>query len=139
VAMSGKTYGRGEKEGEVMENKHVGLEKAWNGIGWGLLIILAGVLMLSGNKGWVEEGAGWLYFIIGMGAIFIISFFVQFYGSRGNTANAFSNLAVGIGLAYIGTAFLYGFGDWWPLVFIPFGFAIIAKSIWRSNSRANAR
>jgi hypothetical protein len=137
--MSGKTYGRGEKEGEVMENKHVELEKAWNGIGWGLLTILAGVLMLSGNKGWVEEGAGWLYFIIGVGAIFVISFFVQFFGSRGNIGNAFSNLAVGIGFVYIGAAFLYGFGDWWPMVFIPFGFALIAKSIRRNKDQSYAR
>jgi hypothetical protein len=139
VAMSGKTYGQEEKGGQAMQNRYREIERVWSGIGWGLLIILAGILMLSGNKGWVEEGEGWLYFIIGTGAIFIISFFVQFFVTRGNRGNALSNLGVGIGMVYIGVAFLYGFGDWWPLVFIPLGVAVMAKSIWRNKNVSYAR
>jgi hypothetical protein len=32
-------------------------------------------------------------------------------------------------MVYIGVAFLYGFGDWWPLVFVPVGAGYIVRGI----------
>jgi hypothetical protein len=115
-----------EKGGKTMENNQ-GFARIWSGIGWGLFVILAAVLILAGNQGWVEEGAGWLYFIIGVGVLFIAGFLVRFFG-RKEGWNAVGDLAVGVGMVYLGTVVFYGYGDWWPLVMVPFGLGWIVKS-----------
>ncbi len=106
--------------------------RVWSGLGWGLFLILVGVLIFSDNRGWLEGGAGWLYFAIGVGVIFIIGFLVRFF-ARGERWNAIGDLAAGVGMIYIGAAILTGYGDWWPLVFVPFGLGYIIKSIMRTN------
>jgi hypothetical protein len=116
-----------EKGGKTMENKQ-GFARIWSGMGWGLFLILAGVLILANNQGWVEEGAGWLYFAIGVGVLFIIGFLVRFFG-RKEGWNAVGDLAVGVGLVYLGVAAFYGHGDWWPLVLVPFGLGWMVKSL----------
>jgi hypothetical protein len=133
MVMSGTTKGQGDKEEKGMKTGYQRISDVWNGIAWGMLIILAGVLILTDNKGWTSGGEGWLYFAIGAGAIFIISFFVRLFGSFGHRERAFGNLAAGVGLAYIGSAFLFGFGDWWPMVFVLIGAAVVVGSIWRRN------
>jgi hypothetical protein len=120
-----------------MESKQGGIGRIWSGLGWGLFLILVGVLIFSDNRGWLEGGAGWLYFAIGVGVIFIIGFLVRFF-AVGERWNAIGDLAAGIGLIYIGTVMLTGYGDWWPLVFVPFGFGYIIKSLMHS-SRATVR
>jgi hypothetical protein len=117
-----------EKGGKTMENKQ-GFARIWSGIGWGLFLILAGVLILATNQGWVEEGAGWLYFIIGVGALFIIGFLVRLIG-RNEGWKASGDLAVGVALVYLGVVSFYGHGDWWPLVLAPFGLGYVAKGLW---------
>jgi hypothetical protein len=133
------TYNTTRKEegkgGKTMENKQNGIGRIWSGVCWGLLLILAGVLIFSNNRGWVEEGTGWLYFAVGIGVFFIIGFLVRFFG-RGEGWKAVSDLAAGVGIIYIAAAFLYGFADWWPLVFVPFGLGYIVKSFWQHNQAA---
>ena len=121
-----------------MENKQGGFARIWSGIGWGLFIILAGVLILANNQGWVEEGAGWLYFIIGVGVLFIIGFIVRFFGFKEGW-NAVGDLAVGVGLVYFGAICFYGYGDWWPLVLVPFGLGWIVKSLQRGKRETATR
>jgi len=72
-----------------MQNKNWGLERVWSGLGWGIFFILIGGLIFAGNKGWVSESHGWLYFAIGTGAILIIEFLVHFFS---NQANRWSSL-----------------------------------------------
>jgi hypothetical protein len=132
------TYGQEVKGGKTMENRGGTLARAWSGIGWGLFLILTGILIFSDNRGWVQGGEGWLYFVIGIGALFIIGFIVRFFGSRASRWDVSGDLALGVGMVYIGAAFLYGFSDWWPVVFIPFGIAAIAKGIWRSRAQSIA-
>jgi hypothetical protein len=136
MAMSKITQREEEKGGKEMENRYMGLERVWSGIGWGLLLILAGILIFSGNRGWVQGGEGWLYFIIGIGGIFIIGSAVRFF-ARGDRWNAFADLAAGVGMVYIGVAFLTGNGDWWPLVFVPFGIGLMVKGIGQSKKTAS--
>jgi hypothetical protein len=117
-----------EKGGKTMEYKQ-GFARIWSGIGWGLFVILAAVLILANNQGWVEEGAGWLYFIIGVGVLFIIGFLVRFFG-RKEGWKASGDLAVGVALVYLGVVVFKGYGDWWPLALVPFGVGYIAKGLW---------
>jgi hypothetical protein len=116
-----------EKGGNKMENKQ-GFARIWSGIGWGLFIILAAVLILAKNQGWVEEGAGWLYFVIGVGVLFITGFLVRFFGLKEGW-NAVGDLAMGVAMVYFGAVCFYGYGDWWPLVVVPFGLGWIVKSL----------
>ncbi len=119
-----------------MENKNWSLEKVWSGIGWGILFILVGLLIFADNKGWTPGGVGWLYFAIGLGGIYIVGFLVRYFGNPNHRWGGFGGLAVGVALVYIGIAFLYGFGDWWPLVLIPVGIGILVNGIWHRNSQS---
>ena len=128
-----------EKGGKEMLNKNSGQERIWSGLGWGILFILIGSLVVAGNKGWLSDGEGWLYFIIGLGGIFIIGFLARYFSTPSNRWSAFGGLIAGLCLVYIGTAFLYGYGEWWPLVFIPVGIALVAKAIWHNKPESNTR
>ncbi len=129
MSMSGPVNKRNQEGGKEMQNKNSGFDRVWSGVGWGLFLILIGILIFADNVGWLHGGEGWLYFAVGLGAIFIIGFLVRYFGSQHNRWNAFGSLIIGIALVYIGTAFLYDFGDWWPLVFVPIGVAYLVKGI----------
>ena len=122
-----------------MENRNGRLEQVWTGIGWGLLFILIGSLIFMDNKGWISSGQGWLYFMIGLGGIFILGFLGRYFGNQANRLNAVGGLVVGLALVYIGTAFLYGFGDWWPLALIPIGVGCLIRVIWHNKPESLAR
>jgi hypothetical protein len=109
------------------------LDKLVNGIGWGLFFILIGVMVFADNQGWLHGGEGWLYFAIGLGAIFILGFLVRCLGNPRNIWSYFGGLVAGLSLVYVGSAFLYGFGAWWPVVFILIGIGYLVKAIWRSK------
>jgi hypothetical protein len=111
-----------------MENRNLKLERISDGIGWGLLFILIGGLFFAQNKGWLG-GQGWSYFAIGLGVILVIGFLVRYF-SGNNRWDAFGRLVIGLALAYIGIASIYGFGEWWPLVLIVIGIACLAKALW---------
>ncbi len=113
-----------------MANKSRRIERTLSGVGWGIFFILIGALIFAGNRGWLNGGEGWLYFIIGLGAIFIIGFLVRFLTNHSNRWSAFGALIGGVCLVYVGTAFLYGFGDWWPMAFILVGTAYLVRGIW---------
>ena len=117
-----------------MENRNGRLEQVWSGIGWGLLFILIGGLIFVDNKGWLQGGEGWLYFIIGLGGIFILGFLLRYFGNKSNSWSTAGGLVVGLALVYVGTAFLYGFGDWWPLVLIPIGIGSLVKAFWGTKN-----
>ncbi len=117
-----------------MENKNWSLEKVWSGIGWGLVLMLIGVLVFGDNQGWLQGGEGWLYFAIGLGAIFIIGFAVRCLGNTRNIWSSLGGLVAGLSLVYVGLAFLYGFGNWWPVVFILIGAGYLVRAVWHTKS-----
>jgi hypothetical protein len=116
-----------------MINKTWGLERIWSGLGWGIFFILIGFLIFAANKGWITGGEGWLYMAIGAGSILIIEFLVHLFTDRSNRWSGFGSLVVGLSMVYIGAAFRFGFGDWWPLVFLPIGIGYITRAIWYSR------
>jgi hypothetical protein len=116
------------------DNTNGRLERVWSGLGWGLLLVLIGVLVLADNQGWLQGGEGWLYFAIGLGALFIIGFLVRCLGNTRNIWSSFGGLVAGLALVYVGAAFLYGFGNWWPVVFILIGVGYLAKAVWHHKS-----
>jgi hypothetical protein len=116
-----------------MQKENWKQESTLSRVGWGLFFILIGGLFFADNKGWLH-GNGWLYFLIGLGCIFVIGFLVRYFVGHDSLWKSLGSLVAGIALIYIGVAFLNGFGDWWPLVFIPIGIGYLVRGIWnRSN------
>jgi hypothetical protein len=112
-----------------MKNRNGSQEKLVDGIGWGLFLILIGGLLFADNKGWINEH-GWLYFAIGLGSILIIGGLVRYFIGQDNRWKSIGGLVTGLALIYVGVAFLFGFGDWWPLAFVPVGLGYLVKAIW---------
>ncbi len=130
---SGNKYTEGM--GRQMENRRWQLERQSDGIGWGLFFILAGSLFFAQNKGWLN-GEGWSYFAIGLGAILVLGFLVRYFSDENNRWGALGRLIVGLSLVYIGTASIYGFGEWWPLVLIPIGIVCLVKAFWGAGHQS---
>jgi hypothetical protein len=105
-------------------------------IGWGLFFILIGGLFLAQNQGWMN-GSWWAYFAVGLGCIFILGFLLRYF-TGSNRGKSFGGLIIGLALAYIGVAFLYGFGDWWPMAFLLIGVGYLVKALAGSKSQSSA-
>jgi hypothetical protein len=120
--------------------------KNWNGrldtlvgrTGWGLFFILIGTLLLAQNQGWLN-GGWWEYFALGLGCIFVAGFLVRYFAGNGNCWKATGGLVIGLALIYIGIAFLYGFGDWWPMALIPIGIGYLIKAFYGSKSEVSSQ
>ncbi len=116
-----------------MQNRNRDLGRRWSAIGWGLFLVLVGGLVLADGRDLLKGGEAWLYFVIGVGAIFIIGFLGQFFGNPSDRWAAFGSLIAGLSLVYVGAAFLFGFGDWWPLALVFAGVSYLAREIWSRN------
>jgi hypothetical protein len=110
-----------------MQNNGWKLERLADGVGWGLFFILAGSLLFAQIKGWLGVD-GWSYFAIGLGSILVIGFLVRYFSDANNRWGGLGRLIVGLSLAYIGVASIYGFGEWWPLALIPIGIVCMVKA-----------
>ncbi len=120
-----------------MQNGNWKLESIWSGVGWGLFLILIGTLFVGQNTGWLN-GNGWLYFAIGLGSILVIGVLVRYFIGHNRIWSMFGGLAAGLALIYIGMAFLYGFGDWWPLALIIIGLGYLVKALWRNRAESSS-
>jgi hypothetical protein len=119
-----------------MQDRNRELGNQWSAIGWGLVLVLVGGLVLADSRGLLHDGQPWLYCAIGVGVIFIIGFLARFFGNAADRWADFGGLIAGVSLIYVGTAFLTGLGDWWPLALVFAGICYIAKEIWSRNSHA---
>ena len=103
------------------------------GLGWGLLVILIGILALVENFGHLQGHWG-RYFVLGLGLIFLIGFIVRYFGGHTSRWGAYILLIIGLFFIYVGLAFVYGVGDWWPLGLIPIGIIILLRGLWRKEN-----
>jgi hypothetical protein len=99
------------------------------GLFFGLLLIVVGVLLYANSMGWLT-GEWWWYILIGIGAIMIIEALVRFALSKYRWG-AYGRLVFGLLLMLIGLAFLLGWNQWWPLILVAIGVAIVLGSIFR--------
>ena len=98
------------------------------GLFWGLLLILVGAIFLLRSQGFLLQGEWWQYFLIGLGIIFLIEALVR-YLIPTYRYSSFGRFIAGIVLVFVGIAFLYGVGQWWPVVLIAVG-VIILLAVW---------
>ncbi len=103
---------------------------SWPGINAGLILVLLGVLFFLSSRGTIGRGDWWKYFIIGLGSLFLIEVVGSFIRPVYRRVK-FGKLVAGLILISIGFASLTGIGNWWPLVLIAVGLAVLVNALFR--------
>ena len=114
----------GEDKSRPAEKRRDWRRGPMHGLFWGMLLILLGVLFYVQARGWFSEDRWWQYFLIGLGAIFIVDALVHYV--RRISYGIYGRLIAGAVLVVVGLAFLNGWDNWWPIVLIAAGVAILA-------------
>jgi hypothetical protein len=96
----------------------------------GLILILLGGLLFLVTRGTLSWGNWWQYFLIGLGGIFLLDGALHYLipNSRHHGAGKF---VPGIILMLVGAAFVIGFSEWWPLILVGVGVAILLGMLFR--------
>lgn len=115
-----------EKNNQDSERRHK--RDPYSGIFGGLILILLGVLFLLSTMDVISWGDWWAYFLLGLGAIFIIEFIVRSVSPAYRHQHR-GKLIVGTVLIVIGGAHILGMVSWWPLILIAVGIIIIFTSL----------
>lgn len=100
-----------------------------HGLGFALTLILLGVLFLLNQQGVVSGDTWWQSLLIGLGSISIVDGLVHLrFGSRIGTYGKF---VFGMVLILIGGMFIVGLSQWWSMVFVAAGIALLVRVFWR--------
>jgi hypothetical protein len=102
----------------------------FHGLFLGLILVLLGTLFLFNQVGWLSRDIWWQSLLIGLGVIWIINGMVH-YRDPVYHWGSYGKFITGIILILIGTCFILGFSQWWPLVLIVAGTAILLRFFWR--------
>jgi hypothetical protein len=95
----------------------------------GLILILLGGLFLANQQGWVTGNGWWQWLLIGLGVISIINGLVQYREPEYHHSRR-HKFVWGAILIALGAVFLAGFTQWWPLVLIGAGVAVLLGGVW---------
>jgi asparagine N-glycosylation enzyme membrane subunit Stt3 len=95
-----------------------------SGIFTGLVLIVLGLSLFTATHGWISWESWWQYFLIGIGVVFILSAFIRSFNPEKHRGLV-PRLVTGIFLICIGTAFIFGLSNWWPIILIAVGIAVI--------------
>ncbi len=101
-----------------------------HGLGFGLTVLLLGVLFLLNQLGVVSGDRWWQSLLIGLGGICIINGVVHLV-SPGYRWRSYGLFVCGLVLAAVGTLFIVGLGQWWSLALIFAGLALLLRFFWR--------
>lgn len=96
----------------------------------GLILILLGTLFLLDQTGAIYGDTWWQAFLIGLGGIFIVSAIAKAYYNHFRQGG-YGNIIAGIVLIMIGTFFMIGISEWWPIILIVIGGLILTRFFWR--------
>jgi hypothetical protein len=97
-----------------------------HGLFFGLLLILMGGLFLAVQMGQLPTHSWWQYLLVGMGAIFIIDGLVH-YLRPAQHYFIYGKFVAGAILLLVGGLFLLGYSNWWPVVLIAAGCAVLLR------------
>jgi hypothetical protein len=100
------------------------------GLFWGLVLVLVGVLLFINVRSGVGWDELWKYLLIGLGAIFIIDGLAHYWNPSYHYSS-FGRFIPGIVLIFVGIAFLFNLTQWWPIVLIAVGVAILISILFR--------
>ncbi len=96
----------------------------------GLILILLGVLFLFTEMDKISWTDWWAYFLVGLGAIFLIEALLRTFSPEGRKAIG-GRLVAGPILIVIGGSQLIGFEEWWPLVLIAVGIGVLISALFK--------
>jgi hypothetical protein len=97
------------------------------GLFFGLLLIMGGGLFLAVQMGGLDGDKVWKYFLVGLGAIFIIDGLVHFNHPEFPFA-VYGKFIVGAVLLLTGILFVFELSTiWWPVVLIAAGCAFLIR------------
>lgn len=96
----------------------------------GLILVLLGIVFFLSSQAWIGKGDWWKYFIIGLGSLFLIEVLVRYLQPTYRRLK-FGKLVAGLILVSIGFASLTGIGNWWPLILIAIGLAMLLNALFR--------
>jgi cation transport ATPase len=103
--------------------------RPFHGLFGGLVLILLGGLFLANQQGWISGNAWWQWLLIGLGVIFIINGVVRYAEPEYHHSRR-HKFVWGTVLIAVGVLFLLGISQWWPVVLIGAGVAVILGGIW---------
>jgi hypothetical protein len=98
----------------------------WHGLFGGLILLLIGALFLFRQNGWLPGDNLWEYLIIGIGAILIISGLVR-YSNPQYRHYGYGRFIAGPLLILAGVFSLVGWSQWWPVLLIAGGAALLIR------------
>lgn len=102
----------------------------FHGLFLGLVLVLLGVLFLLSQAGWVTGDAWWQSLLIGLGVISILNG-MAYYHNPAYRWGSYGKFIVGIVMIIIGTLFILGSSQWWPVALIVAGIAFLIRFFWR--------
>jgi len=113
------------------EKEKEGLQEKWrrdpiSGLCFGLVLVVLGVVVLLVMQDWISRDDWWKYFITGLGIIFLIEVLVR-HTQPAYRRPVSGRLMAGLILIAVGLANIGGLGNWWPLILIIGGLAIVFK------------
>ncbi len=109
------------KEGERKYDRYSGLSG-------GLILILLGILFLLATQHVIHWYDWWAYFLLGLGAIFILDFIIRSVTAHGRPVHN-GKLVAGAILMAIGAAHIFGMVSWWPLILIAIGVSLLVNRL----------
>jgi hypothetical protein len=98
----------------------------------GLVLVLLGILLFLWTQGILDGGVWWQYFLIGLGGIFLLDGLIHYWHPAYHSRGA-GRFIPGIILVLVGTAILVGFSEWWPLILVGVGVAILLGMLFRNR------
>lgn len=97
----------------------------------GLVIIWLGIVLYLNNMDWLN-GDWWAYFLLGIGILMISETLVRI-ARRESYSVGYGRLIGGAVLVAIGANNIYELADWWPLIFVAVGLAIILMNLQQTD------
>ncbi|HSW58578.1 MAG TPA: hypothetical protein VLH15_09260, partial [Dehalococcoidales bacterium] len=87
-------------------------------------------LLFFTTRGTISWSIWWQYLLIGLGGIFLIDGFLHLLNPS-IRYRGWGKFFPGIILVLVGTAFLIGFSEWWPLILVGIGVAILLGMLFK--------
>ncbi|HZW58439.1 MAG TPA: zinc ribbon domain-containing protein [Nitrososphaerales archaeon] len=136
-------YPRRRHEKEEKQEKHEKEEKGEKGGGGrgggiigsvvgGLILVWLGITFYLQQIGSIPSANWWAYFVAGIGVILIVQGLLIYLMRHRPFYGPFIGGAL---LFFVGVAFIYnGWGNFWPLIFVIIGIAILGSALARSRT-----